>query len=87
MGYNLSKWFGVNGSCEFMSIVIGVRGLELIIDSASSKNVCNWLSFNSCSPESKTRIRRMVLIILCQLPPMWLALGGLNVHCTSRCSE
>ncbi len=41
MGYNLSKWLGINSSSESISIVIGVRGLELIIDYASSKNVCN----------------------------------------------
>ena len=66
-GYNLNKWFGVNGSCEFMSIVIGVRGLELVIDFASRKNVCNWLWFNSFRPVLLSRRKLLKLFYFTEL--------------------
>ena len=45
--YKLSKRLGVNGFCEFVCMVVGVIGLELIIDFALSNSVYCWSSFNS----------------------------------------
>ena len=77
------RWFGVRASKEIGEVVLSVvSGRLFITASASHMNVrstssFSWRPFFSRSAE---RTLRTVLICLSHTPPMWLAVGALNLN-------
>ena len=61
-----------------------MRGRSLRIYSTSVIKVRKVSSSTNCSPKRARRILRVERIILSQIPPVWLANGGLKCHVTPR---
>ena len=86
-GRRCNKWLGVNGcSSKGLSLFLE-RGLELRIFVTSAKTVERTSSETTCSFNIARKIWRTERIIRSQMPPMWLAAGGLKIHSIIFCPQ
>ena len=74
----ISKWLGVRGSKSLGSSEAGVRGLLLMIPSATTNKVVSISLVGTCSVIMVNKILRTDLIWRSQTPPMCDAAWGLN---------
>ena len=73
-----NKWFGVRGALSSGSMMIGVSGREFKMHSTSVNNVSSVSSVTVCCCNNMHKIFRVERIKRSQIPPKWLAVGGLN---------